>query len=105
MIGWGTNNYFETMNETTAYRNHIKNNEIETREVFERETLSPKNIQRTLPTDIVTRLDDNQLFFHEETHELEVNLEPEPSSSDSSETFSSDSRAKKNKSTKKKKVS
>ena len=27
---------FETMSETTAYRNHIKNYEIETREVFER---------------------------------------------------------------------
>ena len=26
---------FETMSETTAYRNHIKNYEIETREVFE----------------------------------------------------------------------
>ena len=26
---------FETMSETTAYRNHIKNCEIETREVFE----------------------------------------------------------------------
>ena len=45
---------FETMSETTAYRNHIKNSEIETREVFERETLSPENIQRTLPMNIVT---------------------------------------------------
>ena len=59
----GYTHHFETMNETTAYRNHIKNDEIATREVFERETLSPKNIQRTLPTDIVTRLDDNQHFF------------------------------------------
>ena len=33
---------FETMSETTAYRNHIKNLEIETREVFERETSSPQ---------------------------------------------------------------
>ena len=41
---------FETMSETTAYRNHIKNSEIETREVFERETLSPENIQQTLPS-------------------------------------------------------
>ena len=41
---------FETMSETTAYRNHIKNSELETREVFERET---ENIQQTLPTDIV----------------------------------------------------
>ena len=52
---------FETMSETTAYRNHDKNSEIETREDFERETSSPQNIQRTLPMNIVTRLDNNQL--------------------------------------------
>ena len=45
---------FETMSETTAYRNHIKTSEIETREVFKRETSSPENIQRTLPIYIVT---------------------------------------------------
>ena len=45
---------FETMRETTAYCNHIKNSEIETREFFEQETLSPENIQRTLPMNIVT---------------------------------------------------
>ena len=84
------------MRETTAYRNHIKNSEIETREVFERETPSHENIQRTLPTDIVTQLDDNQLTRstdnskHEETHEPEVNLDPEPSLSDSSEIASLD---------------
>ena len=76
------------MSETTAYRNHIKNSEIETREVFERETLSPENIQRTLPMNIVTRLDNNQLTRstdsskHEETHKPEVNPDPEPPSSD-----------------------
>ena len=32
---------FETMSKTAAYRNHIKNSEIETREVFEQETSSP----------------------------------------------------------------
>ena len=52
---------FETMSKTTAYRNHINNSEIEIREVFERETLSPQKIQRTLPMNIVTRLDNNQL--------------------------------------------
>ena len=52
---------FETMSETTTYRNHIKNYEIETREVFEQETPSPQNIQRTLQMNIVTRLDNNQL--------------------------------------------
>ena len=72
----------------TAYRNHIKNSELETREVFERETWSPENIQWTLPMDMVTRLDDNQLTRstdiskHEETHEPEENPDPEPSSSD-----------------------
>ena len=49
------------MSETTAYLNHIKNSEIETREVFEQETSSPENIQRTLPMNIETRLDNNQL--------------------------------------------
>ena len=53
---------FENMSETTAYCNHIKNSEIETREVFERETSSPENIQRTLPINIETRLDNNQLI-------------------------------------------
>ena len=50
----------ETMSETTAYRNHINNLEIETREVFERETSSPENIQQTLPMNIVTRLENKQ---------------------------------------------
>ena len=81
----GCTHDFETMSETTAYRNHIKNFEIETREVFEQETSSPENIQRTLPTNIVTRLDNNQLTRstdsskHEETYEPEVNPDPEPS--------------------------
>ena len=49
------------MSETTAYRNHIKNSKIVTREVFEWETWSPQTVQRTLPTNSVTRLDNNQL--------------------------------------------
>ena len=57
----GHTHYFETMSETTAYRNNINNSEIETRDVFEQETLSPENIQRKLPMNIVTRLDNNQL--------------------------------------------
>ena len=58
---------------------------------------------------ILTRLNNNQITRstdsskHEETHEPEVNPDPEPSSSDLSETSSSDSIVKKNKSTKKKK--
>ena len=46
---WYTHD-FETMSKTAGYRNHIKTSEIEAREVFERETLSPENIQRTLPS-------------------------------------------------------
>ena len=82
--------------KTKACPNHIKNSELETGEVFERETWSPENIQRALPTDMVTWLDDNQLIRstdsskHEETHEPEENQDPESSSSDSSETFSLD---------------
>ena len=51
---------FEIMSKTTAYRNHINNSEIETREVFEQETWSPENIQQTIPMDMLTQLDDNQ---------------------------------------------
>ena len=99
---------FETMRKTTAYCNHIKNSELENREVFERETWIPENIQWTLPTDMVTRFDDNKLTRstdsskHEETYEPGENLEPEPSSPYLSETSSSDSRAKKKKNKKKK---
>ena len=45
----------ENMSETTAYRNHIKNSEKETDDVFERETLN-ETIEN-----IVTRLDKTQL--------------------------------------------
>ena len=95
---------FETMSETTAYCNYINNLTIEVREFFELETLIPENIQRTLPMNIVTQLDNNQLTRstdsskHEETHKLEVKPDPEPSSSDLLETSSSDSIAKKRKS-------
>ena len=86
----------------TAYRNHIKNLEIENIEVFEQENSIPQNIQRTLTMNIVTQLDNNQLTRskdsskHEETHP-----DSEPSLSDSSEISSSDSRAKKKKITQK----
>ena len=50
----GYTHNFETTSETKAYRNYIYNSGIEIREVFEQETLSPENIQQTLPTDIVT---------------------------------------------------
>ena len=73
---------FETMSETTVYRNYTKNSEIETREVFERETLSPENIQRTLPMNIVTQLDNNKLTRstdsskYDKTHKPEVKPDP-----------------------------
>ena len=49
---------FERMSKTIAYRNHIKNSELETREVFERET---ENIPQTQQTDLATTLNDNPL--------------------------------------------
>ena len=54
MLVLGYTHDFETRSETTAYRNHIKNLDIENRELFEQETSSPENIQRTLPMNIVT---------------------------------------------------
>ena len=86
---------FERVRKTTAYSNHIKNSELETREVFERET---ENIPLTRQTDLVTPLHDNPLTWsmdsskHSEMYEPEANLDQEPSSSDlSSKTSSSDS--------------
>ena len=85
---------FERVSKTIAYSNHIKNSELETREVFERET---ENIPLTRQPDLVTPLHDNPLTRstdiskNEERHEPEMNLDPEPSSSkSSSKTSSSD---------------
>ena len=72
---------FETVRETTVYRNHIKNSELETREVFERET---GNIPQTQQTDLVTTFNNNPLTRstdsskHEERNELEVNPDSAP---------------------------
>ena len=49
---------FETTRKTTAYRNHIKNSRLETREVFDWET---RNIPHTLQKDLVTTLNDDPL--------------------------------------------
>ena len=92
----------------TAYRNHIKNSEIETRKVFELETPN-ENIGNIVTRLDKTRLDNNQMTRstdsskHSETPKLELKPDPEPSSSDLSESSSSDSRARKKKRTKKKK--
>ena len=73
---------FEKMSKTTAYSNHIKNSELETRECFEQET---ENIQQTQRMDLVTTLNGNPLTRstdsskYEERHEPEVNPDPEPS--------------------------
>ena len=98
---------FETMSETTAYRNYIKNSELETRKSFEQET---ENIPLTRQTYLVTILNNNPLTRstdsskNEESHKPEVNLDPEPLTSDlSAETTSLYSRSKKKKRNKKKK--
>ena len=49
---------FERVSETTATSNHINNSELETREVFGRET---ENIPLTRQSDLVTPLYDNPL--------------------------------------------
>ena len=70
---------FERMRKMTVYSNHIKNSELETREVFERET---ENIPQTRQTDLVTTLHDNPLALsmdsskNEETQKPEVNPDP-----------------------------
>ena len=91
---------FKNMSETTAFRKYNKNSEIATIEVFERETSSSENIQQTLTMNIVTRKYNNQLTRstdsskHEELYKQEVNLDPEPSSSDLSETSSNQQQRK-----------
>ena len=49
---------FERVSKTIAYSNHIKNSELETREVFERET---ENNPMTRQTNLVTSLHDNSI--------------------------------------------
>ena len=75
----------EKASKKIAYSNHIKNSELETRELFEQET---GNITLTRQTYLVTPLHENLLrrstdsLKNEESHETEVNPDPEPSSSD-----------------------
>ena len=98
---------FEIPSKTTAYSNHIKNSELETRKCFERENIQTENIPLTGQTDFVTPLHDNPQTRsteiskngHEEVEpDSMVNLDPEPSLSDSSSKISSsDSRSRKKK--------
>ena len=53
-------NEIRTISENIGYCNHIRDSEIETREVFERETLN-KNIENIVTRLDKTRLDNNQL--------------------------------------------
>ena len=77
----------ETISEKIAYLKHIRYLEFETREVLERET-SKTNIENIVTELDKTRLDNNKMTLstdsskHSETHEPEVNPDPEPSSSD-----------------------
>ena len=79
-----THGNFETMSEQLAYRKFIKDSEFETREVFERENID--NIGTRLE---MTQLDDQMNLSMDsskrsEMHKPEVNLDRNPSSSDSS---------------------
>ena len=75
----GNTHDFERVSEMAAYSNHIMNSELETREVFERET---ENIPLTRQTYLVTPLHDNPLTRstdsskNEERHKLEVKPDP-----------------------------
>ena len=77
----------ETISEKLAYRKYIKDSDFETREVFEQKT-SNRNIENIGTRLKTTRLDENQMTRsvdsskRSENHEPEVNLDPEPSSSD-----------------------
>ena len=50
---------FERVGKTKAYSNHIKNSELETRQVFERENIQTENIRLKRQTYFVTPLHDN----------------------------------------------
>ena len=98
----------ETIIEYIAYCKNIRDSEIETRKVFERET-SNENIVNIVTRLDKTRPDNNQMTRsttsskHSKMYKLESNPDPEPLSSDSLESSSLDSRARKKKRTKKKK--
>ena len=49
----------EKGSKTKAYSNHIKKSELETRNVFERETIQTVNIPLTQQPDFVTPLTEN----------------------------------------------
>ena len=90
-----THGNVETMSEKLTYRKFIQDSEFETREVFEQDNI--ENIATRLKT---TQLDDQMTRSvdsskHSKKHGPEVNLDPDPSSSDPSESSLTDSRSKK----------
>ena len=83
---------------------------METRKVFERENVEEREDIKNIETRLrMTRLDDKQMnrsensSTHSKKHGPKVNLDPDPSSYDSSDSSSSDSAPKRKKSKKKKK--
>ena len=103
-----THGGIETISEKLAYRRFIKDSEFETREVFERENSARENVNNIGNRLETTRLDDQltrseNISTRSKKHEPKVNLDPDPSSSDSLDSSSSDSAPKKKKSKKKKK--
>ena len=104
---------FERVSKTRAYSYHIINSELETRQVFERENIETRYNPLTRQPDLLTQLHDNTQTRSTEIskngHEADkldsmVNLDPEPSSSESSsKTFFSDPRSRKKENIKKKK--
>ena len=83
----------ETKSEKLAYRKYIKDSEFETRKVFEQENIEErKNIKNIETLLRMTWLDDKQMTWsensstHSKKHGPKVNLDPDPSSSDLSDS-------------------
>ena len=106
-----TNGDVEMRSEKLAHRKFIKDLEFETRKVFEQENIEERENIKNIETRLkMTRLDDKQMNRSEnistrsEKHRPKVNLDPDLSSSDLSDSFSSDSAPKKKESKNKKNV-
>ena len=102
-----THGKIEKISEKVVYRKFIKDSEFETREVFERENSARENVENIGTRLETTRLDDHMTrsenrSTRSEKHKPKVDLDPDPSSSDSLDPSSSDSALKKKKNKKKK---
>ena len=99
-----THGVVHTRSEKLAYRKFIKDSEFVPRKVFERENIERGNIKNIETRLKMTRLDENQMTQSENSstcskkNEPKVNLDPNPSSSDLSDSSSSDSSPKRKKS-------